>query len=79
MADPMDQVRQVLDWTARQVEPDLSKLCTALGEDLDAGAFAMGMMGSVFAMQGMDLPKITAANRGLFEEFVAKCREAQRG
>lgn len=72
-----DMIRRVLDHTANQVEPDFSRLREALGmPELDAGAFAVGMLAAGFAMQGVDLILSVKSPYGhLIRAFVHDCRD----
>jgi hypothetical protein len=67
-------IRAALDHALSELDPDLGKLEKALGEQIDGGAFLMGMMGAAFAMQGLNLVEISKLpiGRRLFREYISK-------
>lgn len=77
MPDPAEaMLRGALDYTVSQVEPDFSRLSEALGVELDAGSFAMGMLTVAFLMKGMNALEICAGPYGhLVREFIDNCRK----
>lgn len=66
---------EILAETAKQLDPSLAQLEDVLGEPLDAGAFAMGMLAAAFAMTGMDTNEVVRERSAQFVRFVAACRE----
>jgi hypothetical protein len=67
-----------LEFTASQLQPSLGLLEQALGREVDAVGFALGMMGAAFTMQGLNLIEAAKMMPTEFAEFVARC-EAMRG
>lgn len=71
------ELPKILTAAAGQLEPSLSNLEDALGEPLEAGSFALGMMAAAFGMQQppLDMVEVGHQFQALFVEFLATCRE----
>ncbi len=73
-ANPLDAVAASLEFTASQLQPGMGELAAALGIEIDGPSFALGMIASVFAMQGMDIVKALPALPVQAAEFLERCR-----
>lgn len=73
------ELPKVLAAAAGQLEPHLSNLESSLGQPLEPGSFALGLMTAAFLMQqpALDIVEVAADYPALFDEFLTTCRKRE--
>lgn len=77
--DPLEAaIRSLLAQTSTTLEPHLSQLRAALGRDVDAGDFALGMLVAALVVNHVDAVQVARAYGPLVREFQDECRRVSK-
>jgi hypothetical protein len=68
----------ILAETAKRIEPDLTHLEEALGEQVEAGSFALGMMAATLTMMNMNTLDAVRLMPDGWRVFLENCRAREQ-